>query len=549
MKELGKKVLLGIFYIFVCLSFAFYLLPILGVFGAIWEYGVIKGVLYWIGCLLPVVWVLLFLGILAGDFSDCSLVIRLLQRIVRRFCCFAILWLCLDFLIHIDDNSYLFDSGIEQFTSFIFFFVVWVLFVVLSIHGVKKDYAIIQDAMKNKRESKCSFAAALTNALNNEVPKPLSSSIQPSANSVSPSELSKPVSETSSPLSVVTVPSSEVPPSSSNDDAPAAEIFDIENVNAAGNIQNELDALYTATSEYRKSDNYRRFLALCTTFKRYSAFNTGLVYTQMPGARFYLPRNQWERRGRVVKNDERPLIALQPFAPILLLYDVSQTILKEPEKSGFLAEYYKMMEPFDYSEVAKPVDQGKLSALLSNLPYFGILFLKMRTGSLYAGKLQVGEANEPLLDVKWRGKDGKEHSVSYHPPYTLKCGEMLNDASLFPTLVHELGHFFLRHLRCEFDEKWDSRGRLDENTMEFEAESAAWMVCRRMGIDAPSQKYLAEYLNANQSIPPVDVLLIAKVVEQIEALYHPIAIDKGFLYKYNPVFRVEVDKYGVKSSR
>ena len=306
-------------------------------------------------------------------------------------------------------------------------------------------------------------------------------------------------------------------------------------------IQAQLGKLYTASSEYRQSENYRRFLALCTNFKRYSMFNVSLVYLQMPGARFYLTENEWERSyGRLVKNDERPLIALQPFAPIMLLYDVSQTIPNYSSPFGHQIQFDKLLEPLN-NYLPERIDGKKYTNLLDNLPYFGIQFSKMRTGSLYAGKLQVGDCHDPLMEVKWTGKDGFPHVLHCPPAYTLKCSESLTETETFTTLAHELGHFFLHHLPCAFKEQWsDSRCNLDNNTMEFEAESVAWLVCKRLKIDNPSQKYLAGYLNANQSIPPVDILAISKAVEKIEAMYRPVAFEKGMLYKYNPDIRAKV---------
>ena len=306
-------------------------------------------------------------------------------------------------------------------------------------------------------------------------------------------------------------------------------------------IQAQLGNLYTASSEYRQSENYRHFLALCINFKRYSMFNVSLVYIQMPGARFYLTENEWVcRYGRLVKNDERPLIALQPFAPIMLLYDVSQTIPNTSCPINHKVPIDKWLEPFS-NNVSQQIDKDKFSNLLNNLPSFGIQYSKMRTGSLYAGKLQVGDCHDPLMEVKWNGKDGFPHVLHCPPAYTLKCSESLTETETFTTLAHELGHFFLHHLPCSFKEQWsDSRSNLDNNTMEFEAESVAWLVCKRLKIDTPSQKYLAGYLNANQSIPPVDILAISKAVEKIEAMYHPIAFEKGMLYKYNSDIRAKV---------
>ena len=76
----------------------------------------------------------------------------------------------------------------------------------------------------------------------------------------------------------------------------------------------------------------------------------------------------------------------------------------------------------------------------------------------------------------------------------------------------------------------------------------AWLVCKRQKIEPPSQQYLAEYLNANQEIPPVDILAIAKAVEKIEALYHSLTIEKGLIYKHNSSIRESVRTIEGKTS-
>ena len=45
------------------------------------------------------------------------------------------------------------------------------------------------------------------------------------------------------------------------------------------------------------------------------------------------------------------------------------------------------------------------------------------------------------------------------------------------------------------------RKSLPQNDCEFEAESVCWLITQRRGIDNPSHKYLAQYLDNNDCIP------------------------------------------------
>ena len=43
------------------------------------------------------------------------------------------------------------------------------------------------------------------------------------------------------------------------------------------------------------------------------------------------------------------------------------------------------------------------------------------------------------------------------------------------------------------------------NNREFEAESVCYLVCQRLGIDNPSEKYLAGYMGKNKEVPPISL--------------------------------------------
>ena len=111
-------------------------------------------------------------------------------------------------------------------------------------------------------------------------------------------------------------------------------------------------------------------------------------------------------------------------------------------------------------------------------------------------------------------------------------------------LVHELGHFFLHHLPCTYQTKWENpRCGLPVETREFEAESVAWIVCRHMGVETKAREYLAGYMKDNKTIPPVDVLQIGRAVERIEALYkQPCEFKKSVFYKNNLYLQQDIEK-------
>jgi hypothetical protein len=46
--------------------------------------------------------------------------------------------------------------------------------------------------------------------------------------------------------------------------------------------------------------------------------------------------------------------------------------------------------------------------------------------------------------------------------------------------------------------------------VEFEAESVAYLVCGRLGIDNPSDTYPADYLDKNENVPEISIDRVMK---------------------------------------
>ena len=83
----------------------------------------------------------------------------------------------------------------------------------------------------------------------------------------------------------------------------------------------------------------------------------------------------------------------------------------------------------------------------------------------------------------------------------------------FHTLCHELGHLFCRHLY--YDPKL--MRRLTVKEQEFEAETVAWLACKRHGIENPSEEYLADYAPDGE-IPVCSTEYIMRAVTEIEKM-------------------------------
>lgn len=104
---------------------------------------------------------------------------------------------------------------------------------------------------------------------------------------------------------------------------------------------------------------------------------------------------------------------------------------------------------------------------------------------------------------------------------------------------HELGHLFCYH-QCYDPSKHRS---LTLKEREFEAETVAWLVCKRQGIENPSEEYLASYAPHGE-IPICSTDIIMKAVTEIEKmLKQEIKIKDSLWYKEDKLLQKEVTQY------
>ena len=121
--------------------------------------------------------------------------------------------------------------------------------------------------------------------------------------------------------------------------------------------------------------------------------------------------------------------------------------------------------------------------------------------------------------------------------FMISVNHKQSDTEKFHTICHELGHLLCRHVYYHDRAK----RRLDLKEEEFEAETIAWLVCKRMGISNPSEKYLSLYAKEGK-IPLCSLDLIMKAVTEIEEMINfEISIKSGKWYQADKVFKGFVD--------
>lgn len=297
-----------------------------------------------------------------------------------------------------------------------------------------------------------------------------------------------------------------------------------------------LDALFAGVKGYRSSTNFRALMYFCRHMKKLAPYNAMLAYIQRPGSKHLLNEGKWKKYfGRGIKPDARPILVLIPFGPLEYLFDVSDTYAL-PGSMYHDKDIEKVIEELSAPYEAKGyIDNSQFQRLLMNLSSYGIAYNpSMVAARSYCGKLMRLDKKEEYIEFKIGIS-----SLKYPANFLLSVNSKASDAEKFASIIHELGHFFCRHIAapCTPKEWWKYR-ELDYNSKEFEAESISWLICARLGISSPSEKYLYEYLDSNSEIPSgTSIDMIFKTANDIwRMLKEQIPLTSGYLYKNDKTF-------------
>jgi hypothetical protein len=275
-----------------------------------------------------------------------------------------------------------------------------------------------------------------------------------------------------------------------------------------------LDELFCFARQYRTSESYKALMRFVVTFPSYSPYNAMLVRTQMAGATFVAPAYRWGRDfGRLVKPNARPLVILQPMGPVMFVFDVSDT---EPTEDA------RPLPP----EVEKPfeVRGGRIGEqwprTLENAKRDGVRILPRKEGSQSGGSIRTvaDRGLPPMIFYAGKTAEGKPKEVVIPVHYDLLYNEDASKESRYATLVHELAHLYCGHLGTPNEKWWPDRRGLDVQVEEFEAESVSYLVCRRLGLETPSEQYLTGYFSNFEEVPNISIDLVMKTAGLIEQM-------------------------------
>ncbi len=253
---------------------------------------------------------------------------------------------------------------------------------------------------------------------------------------------------------------------------------------------------------YHLSKDYKDLLDFVTKLRNFAPFNAFLLNLQKPGLRFAASQYDWRRRfGREVREGARPLVILWPFGPVALVYDVDDT--EGPPLPDSVLHAF---------QAAGDLTKNHILNFTILLKKQGIEVKLIEYGDGHAGHIQAEERREGT-EVIERSTDDKKH-----PAYRIRVNSKHDPNVQFVTLIHELAHLYLGHLGPDKYLKIGERESLTHEQVELEAESIAYLVCKRYGVESKSEAYLVDFAKANISTGNIHFYMIMKAAGQIETL-------------------------------
>jgi antirestriction protein ArdC len=226
-------------------------------------------------------------------------------------------------------------------------------------------------------------------------------------------------------------------------------------------VQEELKMIEQGIGEIIKSGKWLEFLKFQSAFHNYSFGNTILIMMQNPSASRVAGYNAWKKLGRQVLKGQK---AIRILAPMVFKGEKEEENDKgEKETKQFSYMRFKAVSVFDVGQT-----EGK------ELPSL----VRMLEGDteLYEKIMNVVPipVNEEVIEG---GANGYYHLIEKRIAIKKDNSELQK----LKTLVHEWGHHIL-HAK-------DKEEKVAQDIRELEAESVAFIVCNKLGIDTSDYSF------------------------------------------------------------
>lgn len=260
-----------------------------------------------------------------------------------------------------------------------------------------------------------------------------------------------------------------------------------------------VDALLQQSLWLKGTSEFVRMFDLIGRLSHYSRYNTLLVYLQNNDVEVFGGAGYWKKNfGRLIKKGARPYIILAPKGPVMVVYDVVDTTGEESVEA-----FLERVSQVKSTQVSGSVSEAKLKSAIEESSAWGI------------------KVRYELMTLFEGGYITTVRSLSEKPTIALKKG--MTTAENVAVLVHELAHLLLGHTgHTRLENKSNKKHMtlvprtVSRNMEELEAEVTSFLVCKRLGFENRSAKYLAGYIRNDEERRLFPYDLVIKTAEKIE---------------------------------
>lgn len=240
-------------------------------------------------------------------------------------------------------------------------------------------------------------------------------------------------------------------------------------VESIAQTRQAVNALFqSAVNNNGVSSIQNAFDALVGSLKPLAAFNALMVQMQRPGHSLVATQTQWEKLGRTILPDARPILILHPHGPFNVIFELADT--NGPEVTD------KAFQALTASGATRRTDWDRLHLRARILGI--IVSFEDTYGSRLAGTAAA------ICDLPER------NNTDDSPRWRIRLNAQHDRPTSFATLGHELGHVLCGHLGSHPGGYWRDRPKLTHEIREMEAEAVAYLVCNRSGVATRSAEYL-----------------------------------------------------------
>ncbi len=263
---------------------------------------------------------------------------------------------------------------------------------------------------------------------------------------------------------------------------------------------NPVDEVFAATARLESSRDFMELLRYIARFPNYSPFNGLLLYLQNPAATYVATARTWTRKhNRQLRGHAQPLVILAPMAPILFLFDIQDT--EGAPVPPALLQHRKIDDQ----------QLGKIYATtLHNAAIHGI--------SVYETVLNSAEIDTVSRITPASRKKYRDLNLPKDTSYLIFLDKTLPLEDRHASLARELAHIFCSHLGIDRHAWWPERGDLNIRGEEIEADSVAYLVCRRRGLRSNSEQNLIQFAETHQEIPALSMNAVIQAASYIEEM-------------------------------